>query len=109
MKNVNVLLNGKVVDLDPTQKYHIRVELEDGSPVWVKRDMLILDKADLPDVPEYVILDAYALRRYIKYFNDEATSNYFKGGILTMSEETRAWFNNCYENRMKFFKIMGSD
>lgn len=109
MKNVKVLLNGTVVELGSKQTYNIRVELEDGSLVWVKRDMLIMDKADLPYVPEHVIHDAYELRKYMKYFNDEAVGNYFQDGVLNMSDETRAWFNSCVENRMKFFKIVGSD
>lgn len=108
-KNVNALLRGEVLELDPKQKYQIRVELEDGSPIWVRRDMLIPDTLQLPDVPEYVIHDVYELRKYMDYFHDEAIGNYFKDGILKMSDETRAWFNNCVENRMRFFKILGSD
>ena len=109
-KNVKVLLRGKVLELDPKQKYQIRVELEDGSPIWVRRDMLIPDTLRLPDVPEYVIHDAYELRKYVDGFNATAVGNFFsENGVLKMSDETRAWFNNCVENRMKFFKILGSD
>lgn len=50
MKNINddnsveVYLKGKVLDYDSNQTYNVRVQLEDGSPVWVKGDMLLTDK-----------------------------------------------------------------
>lgn len=109
-KNVKVLLRGTVLELDPVQDYQIRVQLEDGSPVWVRRDMLIPDRLRLPDVPEHVIHDAYELRKYADGFNATAVGNFFnENGVLKMSDETRAWFNQSAENRMKFFKILGSD
>lgn len=42
-KSVDVYLKGKVLEYDPDQTYNVRVQLEDGSPVWVKRDMLLMD------------------------------------------------------------------
>lgn len=41
-KSVDVYLKGKVLEYDPNQTYNVRVQLEDGSPVWVKRDMLLM-------------------------------------------------------------------
>lgn len=110
MKNVNVYLNGKVVELDPKQTYNIRVELEDGSPVWVSQKMLNYPEPDLPYVPEVVIHDAYELRKALDVFNANSTGNFFgENGVLKMSEFTRRWFDSSAENRMKFFKIVGSD
>ena len=45
MKNKmkKIWLKGTIVDYDKNQKYNIRVQLEDGSNVWVKRDMLLVD------------------------------------------------------------------